>query len=296
MKNRDELFLETIIEKVPVVKFNTDRTVSFANDLFAKTLKYEPEELIGREHRDFCFPDFHRSPTYEAFWKDLLAGKNFSNNFKRKDKLGNEVWLQATYLPILENGEVVSIGKIAFDISPRIQTIQNFSDDFASVAPALMEQANSGQRIGHELETTFAAIEASYQSSQEKLLHLSTESRQIHDVVRIINGIATQTNLLALNAAIEAARAGEAGRGFAVVADEVRKLSGQVEEAIKKVEDSIKGITRYTGEVEKGFESVKESILTSQQEVQISLTNSQQLEASSNELTRKVLQFVEKVM
>lgn len=252
MKNRDELFLETIIEKVPVVKFNTDRTVSFANDLFAKTLKYEPEELIGREHRDFCFPDFHRSPAYEAFWKDLLAGKNFSNNFKRKDKLGNEVWLQATYLPILENGEVVSIGKIAFDISPRIQTIQNFSDDFASVAPALMEQANSGQRIGHELETTFAAIEA--------------------------------------------ARAGEAGRGFAVVADEVRKLSGQVEEAIKKVEDSIKGITRYTGEVEKGFESVKESILTSQQEVQISLTNSQQLEASSNELTRKVLQFVEKVM
>ncbi len=111
---------------------------------------------------------------------------------------------------------------------------------------ATRERANKGSELVSQVIVAVTQVNSVAQELQKNMQSLGSQAEAIGGVMDVISDIADQTNLLALNAAIEAARAGEAGRGFAVVADEVRKLAEKTMTATSEVESSIKGIQDAT--------------------------------------------------
>ena len=144
-------------------------------------------------------------------------------------------------------------------------TIQRMAENAGAATQASLKATQAAVKGGQSVAETIKGmqrIRAAVQTTGKKIKGLGERSLEIGAIIEVINEIATQTNLLALNAAIEAARAGEQGKGFAVVADEVRKLAERAGRATKDITSLIKGIQVETSEavtvMEDGTREVEE--------------------------------------
>jgi methyl-accepting chemotaxis protein len=130
-----------------------------------------------------------------------------------------------------------------------IDEIAGNTENTANKAQAMNQNASEGMREVEQTVARISALSADLQKAASVMGELERDSQTIGSVLDVIRGIAEQTNLLALNAAIEAARAGEQGRGFAVVADEVRSLAQRTAESTRQIEQIIKGLQNRTKEI-----------------------------------------------
>ncbi len=149
-----------------------------------------------------------------------------------------------------------------------IQEVAHNASKAAVGASDTQNQAQDGHQIVQRIVTDILSVQESSNNLKVDMEKLSEHANSIGAILNIIRDIADQTNLLALNAAIEAARAGEAGRGFAVVADEVRKLAEKTMDATKEVESAIHIIQERTVESSKTMDTTSSAVLKATTEVQ----------------------------
>jgi methyl-accepting chemotaxis protein len=259
--------IEAIGKSQAVIEFKLDGTIIHANGNFLQALGYTLGEIVGRHHSMFVDQAERESPAYREFWAALNRGEFQTGEFKRIGKGGKQVWIQASYNPILDlNGKPFKVVKAASDVTSQVlvrmgnERVRNMME---SVAAGAEELNTSVREISAAMvkskETAMGAVER-VASADSQAKRLSDAAQAMSGIVEIIGSITGQINLLALNATIESARAGEAGRGFAVVASEVKSLASQAKQATDKIDMEIESLNGISGEVVTALESIKKAI------------------------------------
>jgi len=292
--------LAAIDKSQAVIQFSLDGLILTANKNFCDALGYRLDEIQGKHHSLFLGAAEKGSAAYREFWAALNRGEYQAAEYCRLGKGGREVWIQASYNPILDgSGKPYKVVKFATDITAQVRervrraalglsidtdlgaitrAVSTASDQANRAASASNDAAGQVQAMAAGAEQLVASvreigrqtanasrISAESVEQAERTNRLMAElvgaASRIGEVIKLINGIASQTNLLALNATIEAARAGEAGKGFAVVASEVKSLANQTAQATEEISAQIAQVQSATTEAAEAIGAIGKTIV-----------------------------------
>ncbi len=129
--------LSAIEASQATIEFKTDGTIVTANQNFLSVLGYTLDEIVGKHHRIFVDAQYAASPEYRQFWHDLAAGRSHTAEFKRIAKNGKEVWIQASYNPILDlRGKPYKVVKFATDITELKRKTADFNGQLEAISKA----------------------------------------------------------------------------------------------------------------------------------------------------------------
>jgi len=250
-----------------VIEFNLDGTIITANDNFLHALGYALPEIKGKHHSLFVEPAERDGAAYREFWAKLNRGEYQAGEYKRIGKGGREVYIQASYNPILDlNGKPFKVVKYASDVTRQVlvrmgnERVRNMMETVAAGAEELNASVREiSEAMVKSKETALGAVER-VASADSQAKRLSDAAQAMSGIAQMIGDITGQINLLALNATIESARAGEAGRGFAVVASEVKNLANQAKQATDKIGTEIGSLNGISSDVVGALGEIKKAI------------------------------------
>lgn len=230
-----------------VITFDLDGIVQEVNDNFLTVMGYRRDEVVGQHHRMFVERKERESSAYRDFWVRLHRGEYNSGLFQRVRRDGSPVWLQASYNPILDaSGQPHKVVKLATDVTRQTlaaQALRRSVEELNATVPAIAGEAQTANKLASEANESANAGSALVARLVTDIADINRHSRDMTEIISVMNSIAFQTNILSLNAAVEAAHAGELGKGFAVVAQEVRALAQRSAESAKDIHSLVQSTT-----------------------------------------------------
>jgi len=225
-----------------VIEFQMDGTILSANDNFLNTLGYRLEEIQGKHHSIFAEPGYATSPEYKEFWTKLNRGEYDAGEYKRIGKGGKEVWIQASYNPILDlNGKPFKVVKYATDvtqqISNRVEIVRVMQA--ASAGDLTQEVRTIGNdhlaQVGEQMREFFSALRANLQRIGQAASTLSASSEELTAISQQMAGNAEET---ATQATVVSAASEQVSRNVSVVATGSSEMQASILEISKSANEA----------------------------------------------------------
>ncbi|MDR3398952.1 MAG: methyl-accepting chemotaxis protein [Pandoraea sp.] len=247
-----------------VIEFNLDGTVIAANDNFLKTLGYSLDDIRGKHHRLFCEPEYAASQTYHDFWAKLNRGEFDAGRYKRIGRGGREIWIQATYNPILDaNGRPYKVVKFATDITQQVEleaSVKRRAEDDQRKVALLLDTVN--RAAAGDLTGEIAV------SGNEPIDQLADGIRHMMDDLRgVIGKVVNSAGEFSGASRDIADRANTVATGAQALGATVEEMNASIEEltaSINSIADNTKGADQLAKstqqEAETGARAISRSV------------------------------------
>ncbi len=240
MQNADtEAKLETIAKVMGVIEFDMQGNILDANELFCRAIGYSIDEIQGRHHRMFVEHEFAQGREYQQFWADLNAGKYQTGEFKRVTKAGKDLWLQASYNPVLDaDGHPVKVVKFASDITERKEAEvreRALTEDLRGVLRQVTQHAISLSNASGELSNVSEQLATNAEETASQATQVSAAAEQVS---RNLSNVASGTEEVNLSI-----------REIAKSADEAASVANGAVGTAKEATDTISKLGTSSNEI-----------------------------------------------
>lgn len=264
-------------------------------------LNVEPIEIAGRDElAELAIATNAMHEQLTAIVVNILdSSEQLAGHSEELTQSANEVKIGSEQVALTMQELATGSEAQASNASALANVMETFNEEFKTVnensliiadaSRHVIDQSNESEQLMNLSSQQMDKIETIMKQAVSKMQSLEFQTQEITALVRLIQNIADQTNLLALNAAIEAARAGEHGRGFAVVADEVRKLSEQVAVSVKDITGFVNKIQNESREVSVSLEQGYAEVQAGSEQIQKTTDMLIEMESSLNEMIQNIL-------
>jgi len=252
LENRGKL--EALSRAQAVIEFTPEGEIITANENFLNALGYQLGEIVGRHHSMFCEPDHAQSAEYKQFWQELSAGKFSTGQFTRITKQGEQIYIQASYNPIIDDsGRVFKVVKFAADVSERMTVVKGLGAGLGRLADCNIRQTIDVP-FSPEFEPLRRDFNASIGAFQETLMGVLRQTGMLNGSSKEMHEAADQ---MSARTKEQAASLEEASAALEQVTSTVRASSANTVETRKLVKNALEAATASSTVVKETITAMK---------------------------------------